>query len=341
MYAGSIPTPASSILLPFAPARVAKSLDAGDLKSPGRKAVPVGIRPRAPKQHLATATSIHTSRTFPTLYRAALAALCFLLASCQGVLVHEVRSSYSHIQVFDSGGQRALYFGGDAGPRVVETLMDLRQPHVLQHAYSHAAMMGFVYRPQAASCLLIGLGGGAMVRFINHHFPEVRLDVVEIDPAMVAVARDFFGTREGPRTRILVADGFEYLARASERYDLVLVDAHLNPGERTDSTGHPLSLKSEQFFGSIHERLNPGGVAMFNVIAGRDASGYLDSIRRAFAATDVYRPRGTGNVLVFAVPRAPLAGEAELRERAREFDRRGGYGFSFERLLDDRDRRGE
>jgi len=25
----------------------------------------------------------------------------------------------------------------------------------------------------------------------------------------------------------------------------------------------------------------------------------------------------------------------------REFDRRGGYGFSFERLLDDRDRRGE
>jgi len=271
--------------------------------------------------------------------RVALAALCFLLASCQGVLVHEVRSSYSHIQVFDSGNQRALSFGGDAFPRVIETLMDLRQPHVLQHGYSQAAMAGFLYRPQAASCLLIGLGGGAMVRFINHHFPDVRLDVVEIDPAMVTVAREFFGTVAGPRTRIMVADGRDYLERAAERYDLVLIDAHLHPGERTDSMGHPLSLKSEEFYRSIHGRLNPGGVVMFNVLVGSDERGYVASIRRAFAATDVYRPRGTGNVIVFAAPHASLAGEAELRERARAFDRRGGYGFSFERVLADLDRR--
>jgi len=269
--------------------------------------------------------------------RAALA-LCFLLASCQGVLVHEVRSSYSHIQVFDSGNQRALIFAGDAGPRVVETLMDLQQPHVLQHGYSHAAMAGFLYRPQAASCLLIGLGGGAMVRFINHHFPAVQLDVVEIDPAMVAVARDFFGTATGPRTRIVVADGRDYLERAAERYDLIFIDAHLHPSERTDSMGHPLSLKSEEFYRSIHSRLNPGGVVMFNVLVGSDERGYVASIRRAFAASDVYRPRGTGNVIVFAASRAPLADEAELRERARVLDRRGGYGFSFERVLEDRER---
>lgn len=30
------------------PARVVKSVDTGDLKSPGRKAVPVQVRPRAP-----------------------------------------------------------------------------------------------------------------------------------------------------------------------------------------------------------------------------------------------------------------------------------------------------
>lgn len=269
---------------------------------------------------------------------AALAALCLFLASCQGVLVHEVQSSYSHIQVFDSGNLRALYFGGDAGTRVVETLMDLQQPHVLQHPYSHTVMAGFLYRPQASSCLLIGLGGGALVRFINHHFPKVRLDVVEIDPAVVAVARKFFGTGEGPRTRIFVADGRDFLARAPERYDLILIDAHLHPGERTDSTGHPLSLRSEAFYRSIHERLNPGGVVMFNMIAGRDADRYFEGIRGAFAASDVFRPRGTGNMIVFADPRAPLAGEAELRERAREFDRRGGYGFSFERLLEDRER---
>jgi spermidine synthase len=271
--------------------------------------------------------------------RAALAALCLALAACQGVLVHEVQSEYSHIRVYDSDGRRAIHLGGDDGPRVVETLMDLRQPHVLQHAYSHAAMAAFLYRPQATSCLLIGLGGGAMVRFINHHFPDVRLDVVEIDPAMVEVARDYFGTTGGARTRILVADGHDYLQRASGRYDLILIDAHLHPGERTDRMGHPLSLKSDEFYRSIHDRLNPGGVVMFNVLDGPDAQRYVEGIRRAFGATDVYLPRGTGNIIVFAASHAPLAGPAELGERARALDRRGGYGFSFERLLEDRERR--
>ena len=265
---------------------------------------------------------------------AALAALCFFLAACQGVLVHEVRSDYSHIQVFDSGNQRSLHFGGG---QVVETLMDLSRPHVLQHGYSHSAMAAFLYRPQAASCLLIGLGGGAMVRFINHHFPDVRLDVVEIDRAVVAVARDFFGTAEGPRTRILVADGRDYLERATERYDLIFIDAHLHPGEHTDGSGHPLSLKSEEFYRSVHSRLNAGGVVMFNVLAGPDARRYIDSIRSAFAATHVYRPRGTGNIIVFAAPTAPLASDAALRERARELDRRGGHGFSFKGVLEHRE----
>jgi spermidine synthase len=270
--------------------------------------------------------------------RAALAALYFVLAACQSVLVHEVQSPYSHIRVYDSGGRRAIYFGGDESTRVVETLMDLRHPHVLQHGYAHAAMAGFLYRPQPESCLLVGLGGGAMVRFINHHFPDVRLDVVEIDAAMVAVARDYFGTSAGPRTRILVEDGRDYLERATERYDLVLIDAHLHPGERTDATGHPLSLKSEAFYRSIQRRLNPGGVVMFNILSGPDARRYVESVRRAFAATEVYHPRGTGNLIVFASAQGPLAGDAELRQRARDLDRRGGYGFSFERLLDDRQR---
>ena len=270
--------------------------------------------------------------------RTALVALCLALAACRGTLVHEVQSPYSHIQVYDSGGRRAVYFGGEQGGRVVETLMDLREPHVLQHGYVRAAMAAFLYRPRAESCLLIGLGGGSMVRFINRHFPDLRLDVVELDPAMVAVARDFFGTTDGARTRIVVADGRAHLERAGERYDVILIDAHLHPGERTDATGHPLSLQGEEFYRSIRRRLNARGVVMFNILMGPDAQRYVEGIRKAFTATDIYSPRATGNFVVFASPDALLAGESELRERAREFDRRGTYGFSFERVLDDRER---
>ena len=249
-----------------------------------------------------------------------------------------MRSEYSRIRVVDHGSQRALHFLGESDIDVVETQIDLRAPHRLQHAYAQTAMAALLYRPEASSCLLIGLGGGAMVRFLEHHFARLRLDVVEIDPVVVRVAREFFHTAESAQTRIQVADGREFLERGGARYDLILIDAHLHPDPRTDRSGHPLSLQGADFHRSVRERMNPRGIVMFNLIRGRDSDAYLASIRRAFAAVDVYRPADTGNVIVFAASDA-LAGESELRQRAQAFDRRGGYGFSFERLLDARERR--
>lgn len=252
--------------------------------------------------------------------------------------MHEVRSEYSHIRVIDSGSQRALHFVGESDVDVVETQIDLRAPHVLQHAYAQTAMAALLYPPQAGSCLLIGLGGGAMVRFLNRHFPRLQLDVVEIDPAVVRVAREYFGIAESPGTRIHVADGRDFLERGGARYDVILIDAHLHPDPRTDSMGHPLSLKSSAFYAGVRARLSPGGVAMFNVIRGRDSDAYVNGIHNEFGVIDVYRPAGTGNVIVLASS-GTLPDEDELRARARQFDRRGVRGFSFERLLDGRERR--
>ena len=272
------------------------------------------------------------------MYRFLVLGLCLFLAACQGVLVHEVRSDYSHIRVVDYGTRRALLFVGESRIDVVETMIDLTESHRLQHPYASAMMAGFLYRPEASSALLVGLGGGALVRFLNHHFPDLQLDIVEIDPVVVRVAREFFGIAEGPRTRIFVADARDYLLRTTNRYDLIWLDAHLHPSALTDSTGQPLNLKTAVFYQSLHERLQPDGVTLFNVINGRDASAYISSIRAAFAATEVFRPPSGGNVIVVARTNAPLPGDGELRARARALGLRGDYGFSFERLLELRER---
>lgn len=266
-------------------------------------------------------------------------ALSFLLASCQAaVVVHEERSEYSQIQVVDYGSQRALLFTGESGHQAVETLIDLKEPHRLQHPYARTMMAGLLYRPDASACLLVGLGGGAIVRFLNHHFPELRLDVVEIDPVIVRVSREYFGTMPGPRTRILVEDALDYLARTGERYDLILMDVHLNPSEQTDRSGVPVHLKTAAFLRGFEKRLQPGGVVLFNMIQGSDTAAYMESIRTAFPATTTFRPTASGNVIVLGAPSGALPSDAELRERARALDRRGQYGFSFERLLDERSR---
>lgn len=263
--------------------------------------------------------------------------LSFLLASCQAaVIIHEERSEYSQIQIVDYGSQRALLFTGDSGHQAVESLIDLKEPHRLQHPYARTMMAGLLYRPDASACLLVGLGGGAIVRFLNHHFPDLRLDVVEIDPVVVRLSREYFGNVPGPHTRILVEDAFDFLARTGERYDLILMDVHLNPSEQTDRSGVPVHLKTEAFLRGFQERLRPGGVVLFNMIQGSDTAAYMEGIRAAFPATATFRPAGSGNVIVLAAPSGALPGDADLRERARALDRRGIYGFSFERLLDER-----
>lgn len=261
-------------------------------------------------------------------------ALCLLLAACQSSgLVYETRSAYSHIQVIDQGAKRSLIFVGDGPLQAVETLVDLRDPYRLQHPYARTMMAGLIYRPGATAGLLVGLGGGALVRFLNHDFPEIALDVVEIDPAVVSIARKYFELDPGPGTRIFVEDGLEYLRRTPDRYDIIFMNAHLHPGKGTDYAGMPLHLQEAHFLKSLHERLRPGGVVMFNMIMSADTPIYVGNIRAAFPAVQVLRPLGSGNMIV--VGGALLPGEGELRERARALDR-AGHGFSFERLLDER-----
>jgi hypothetical protein len=110
----------------------------------------------------------------------AIVALSASLASCQSVVVHEVRSSYSHIQVVDQGSRRAMVFLGETPSTAIETIIDLREPQRLQHSYARTMTAGLIYRPEASACLLVGLGGGALVRFLNHYFPEISLDVVGV-----------------------------------------------------------------------------------------------------------------------------------------------------------------
>jgi spermidine synthase len=249
------------------------------------------------------------------------------------VLVHETRSEFSHIRIRDRGARRTLYFVRDSGQEVVETSIDLKSPHLLQIQYTRLMFVSLLYQPEPEACLIVGLGGGAMVRFLNHFFPRVRVDVVEIDPVIVAIARQYFGTEPRPGTRIFTEDGLTYLRQTSEHYDVIYMDAFLKPGGDTDSTGVPLRLKAEAFLRSLHVRLRPGGLVVFNINASEETETDLATIRSAFSAVDVYRVPGTGTVVAVGAVRERMPDGAELGRRAAALDRRRDHGFSFKQLL--------
>lgn len=197
----------------------------------------------------------------PLLRRVLTLALGLLAASPTGAAVqvlYEKFSPYHHIRVGDSGGLRVLYFDN-----TTQTQMAITNPLQGHFTYTEMFQLPRLWvRPMTEVCM-IGLGGGSTQRAYAHYCPEVRVDTVELDRAVIEVARQFFFVTNGPKHRIINEDGRLYLRRATNRYDAILLDAY--SGSRYGGC-IPHHLATKEFFLLCKERLATNGVLAYNVI---------------------------------------------------------------------------
>ncbi len=208
----------------------------------------------------------------PALLGAALLAAAVALvvwsmsaARTAGQLEHEEQSAFSLIRIRRDGNVRAMTFVRDNGQEAVQSRVDLAAPQTLVSPYARSMFASYLYQPQPRRVLIVGLGGGAMVRFLNHHEPHVRIDAVEIDPVVVRLADEYFGVRTGGNVQVHTADAVRFVESTTDRYDLILMDAFLRPSGDTDATGVPTALKTEAFLARLKQALAPGGVVAFNI----------------------------------------------------------------------------
>ena len=111
-------------------------------------------------------------------------------------------------------------------------------------------------RPSAKEMLLIGLGGGDLVRSLHQH--GIQTTAVEIDEAVAEAAFQYFGLQRNHLT-LAVADGRDYLRRHQKMYDYLVLDAF--------SGGCPPShLFSVEAFNEMKQRLRRGGLLGVNTI---------------------------------------------------------------------------
>lgn len=59
------------------------------------------------------------------------------------------------------------------------------------------------------SVLLVGLGGGCLPQFLRDFVPNVTVEVVELDPVVMQVAKEWFGFRPDDRLTVCLGDGLE------------------------------------------------------------------------------------------------------------------------------------
>lgn len=111
----------------------------------------------------------------------------------------------------------------------------------LAFEYMREFEWAFRLHPAAQRVLLIGGGGFAYPRFFLKQYPEKSIDVVELSPTIVEVARDYFGLRAleaqySDRLRVIVGDGHRYLEKLSATF--ATTDASVGVANAGDREAH-------------------------------------------------------------------------------------------------------
>ncbi len=211
-----------------------------------------------------------------------------------GMMVHRSRSNDGIIEIVDRGDIRSMHFG--TFPK--QSSMSLTAPHTLILRYTEVMMACLLLNPNPSSVLIIGLGGGSVVRFLRHYFPECHIDVVEYRQDVVDVAYTYFQVPEDdPQIMIHVEDGCAFVQRcqhqAIRHYDLLIVDAYDHSG-MAPSTGTPV------FFDSCECILTARGIMSVNLWQGI-ASRTMTFINNSFNYPAMKLPvRGRGNIISLA-----------------------------------------
>lgn len=154
----------------------------------------------------------------------------------------------------DHAGLRTLRFGVEGAAQSTVKPDDPRHL-ALPYARLVPACLAFVENPRRM--LIAGLGGGSLPRFFHHHFPEMEIDVVELDAAVVEVAREYCGLVEDGRLRVHVEDGRDFVETHGS-YDVVVLDTY-------GANSIPPHLSTLEFLTGVRAALSPAGVAIANI----------------------------------------------------------------------------
>ncbi len=253
----------------------------------------------------------------------ALAALSFsaLLAGCvsaqTGVTeIYSGKGLFGEIYVYDDEkGLRSMEFERGAARH---SLVKLGDPLHLEFEYARIALIGLaVSRKPPQRILVVGLGGGSLPMFFHRVFPEVRIDVVEIDPEVVRVAKKYFDVIEDTRLSIHVTDGRKFVEQsAAHTYDIVVLDAF---GAREV----PAHLSTQEFLLSVRRVIRPDGVSVSNVWGPNSNARYFDMVATHHAVFNelvaIYAPSNV-NVILFGLPRIEGLSQTLLAQRVREIN---------------------
>lgn len=220
---------------------------------------------------------------------------------------------YHRITVSDEGAIRYLKLDN-----YWQSARDRDAPLRTVFPYTDYLHLPVLFAPRFHRVLFVGMGGGTAPSRFHRDYPTAMIEVVELDPAVVATSRRFFAVPDDERLRVHVMDGRLWLRRATERYDIIILDAYL-----IDTI--PFHLATREFYQEAAARLTPHGAVASNVIGavrGPDSRLFraiYKTFRSVFPSVYVFpvgggAPESLRNIILVGTAAPPLNRREVLAE---------------------------
>jgi len=227
---------------------------------------------------------------------------------------------HPEVSVSEEDGVRYLHLGGEH----IQSAMRLDAPHALELDYTRT-MMGFLLlHPRPTDCLMVGLGGGSIPKFMHRRMRTVRMRALELNPAVITAARGLFQLpADDIRLKVELGDGARAVHAACGEYDVLFADGFID-GDQVPE------LVSEEFYVAARRALRSPGILVVNFFGhDRRFVRYLKRIESAFDGRVVcLEARDDGNVIAFALNGLPDSISWEvLGQRAARLESRLGLPF--------------
>jgi spermidine synthase len=238
--------------------------------------------------------------------------------------IYQKNSLYQYIAVIDDTHKRERYIIGNK--RKTKDLLQggiyIDKPEKLLFEYTQMSFIGLAFLDrEPKQVLFIGLGAGSMPRYFHRYYPNVQIDIVEIDQDIHYVAKKYFHFKEKENMKTYIADGRVFIKRAQKKYDMIFLDAY--QGDYI-----PFHLTTVEFLQEVKHLLKDDGIVIANIRSpykNKLFYSMIQTYKEVFPYLYIFKGKKSRNYIFITTERTVKKDEKSVAGRAKQIQARKNF----------------
>lgn len=209
----------------------------------------------------------------------------------QGFILDKETTSLCRMEVRENADLRWMM----SEDGVLHGAMSLKEPCLPLVPYLRSMLIAQMLKPDATKVLNLGLGTGAIERYVGEVCPQVKLTTVEISKTRLEQTKRFFHLRPSSSSSIVVQDASTFISRKIPEQDIIYCDLF-------DVRSNYNTIFSNDFVTKLWQKLSKNGLIAINYVL-EDQKKLINTLvilRKIFAVTAIIDIEDHANIVILA-----------------------------------------